>query len=186
MKLEDYGKKTYDHEYVFTPDQKKYKTDMSPSGRLINFVLQEAPDLSLEALKLHQLEDPVFAPIIKKIYETGRPYMDFLLKDDILIKEDTQADLEPAYIISVPKSLSLELIGKFHYSIFESHPDLRKMMSNLKRRFYIKKNDEIMPTYHTELQNLYRQQEFQYSTTTIWYNESQWTTASICFRYLHC
>merc|ERR1711895_86681 len=43
-----------------------------------------------------------------------------------------------SYVICVPKTVSLEIVGKFHYSIFGSHPDVRKLMANLKKRFFIK------------------------------------------------
>ena len=46
-KIEDFKDNNYKHQYVYTPEQLAYKNDISPSGRLINLVLQEAPGLSL-------------------------------------------------------------------------------------------------------------------------------------------
>ena len=152
-KLEDYNKQDYQPPFVFTSDQMAYKSDLSPSGRLINFVLQEAPGLSLTALKLHQFQDSYFGPILKTFQTTNKPVKDFAVKDGILLKEIPNADLGITYVICVPKSLSMELIGKFHYSIFGSHPDLKKMMANLKRRFFIKnlKNECIQITKNCQI-----------------------------------
>ena len=137
-KIEDYTKKNYQPQFVFTPDQMKYKDDISPSGRLLNFVLQEAPGLSLAALRQHQDQDLVFGPILRKMITDKKVYQNYAIKDGILLKEVQNWDLGPTYVICVPKSLSLELIGKFHYSIFGSHPDVKKLMANLKKRFFIK------------------------------------------------
>ena len=58
MKLEDYGNNNT--KQIYTPEELEYRQDISPSGRLINLVLQEAPNLSLDALRYHQRKDPFF------------------------------------------------------------------------------------------------------------------------------
>ena len=54
---------------IFTPEELEYRQDISPSGRLLNYVLQEAPGLSLDALRLHQRNDPIFGEIIKEMIQ---------------------------------------------------------------------------------------------------------------------
>ena len=56
MKLEDYGNNNT--KQIYTPEELEYRQDISPSGRLINLVLQEARNLSLDALRYHQRQDP--------------------------------------------------------------------------------------------------------------------------------
>ena len=128
----------YKPQYVYAPEQLEFQNDISPSGRLINFVLQEAPGLSIKALKHHQMSDPYFGPKIAEIMKTNKPLEGFALKQGILLKENEDPTTDISFQICVPKSLSLELITKFHTSVFGSHPDLKKLMSNLKKRFYIK------------------------------------------------
>ena len=128
----------YKPQYVYSPEQLDFQNDISPSGRLINFVLQEAPGLSITALKHHQMSDPYFGPKIAEIMKHSKPLDGFALKQGILLKENEDPITEISFQICVPKSLSLELITKFHNSVFGSHPDLKKLMSNLKKRFYIK------------------------------------------------
>ena len=136
--LEKYANNQFTKQFVYTPEQLAIKNDISPSGRLINFVLQEAPGLSLSVLKHHQMEDPYFGPIMKQMIKTNTPVQDYALRSGIMLKETKDPITEISYQVCVPKSLSLELIGKFHYSIFGSHPDLKKLMTNLKKRFFIK------------------------------------------------
>ena len=137
-KLEDYKEHNYKHQYVYTPEQLAYKNDISPSGRLINLVLQEAPGLSLGSLRAHQLNDPFFGPKIKEMMTTNTAIEGYALKDGILLKANEDISSNISYLICVPRSLSLDLIGKFHYSVFGAHPDLKKLISNLKKRFFIK------------------------------------------------
>ena len=136
--IDDPAAYNYKHKYVYTPDQIAYKNDISPSGRLINFVLQEAPGLSLTALRHHQLQDPYFGPTMKEMMTINKPVKDYAMKDGILLKETNDPINNITYVICVPRSLSLQLIGTFHHSVFGAHPDLKKLMSNLKRRFFIK------------------------------------------------
>ena len=135
--LEDY-KATYNHPYVYTPEHLAFKNDISPSGRLINLVLEEAPGMSLQMLKHHQLSDPYFGPKMKQIIDTNQALPDYALKNGILLKINKDPITQIAYQICVPRSLALQLIGKFHYSVFGSHADLKKLMNNLKKRFFIK------------------------------------------------
>ena len=137
-KIEDFKDNNYKHQYVYTPEQLAYKNDISPSGRLINLVLQEAPGLSLSSLRAHQLSDPFFGPKIKEMIATNTAIQGYALKDGILLKENEDTSSNISYLICVPRSLSLDLIGKFHYSVFGAHPDLKKLISNLKKRFFIK------------------------------------------------
>ena len=130
--------KPYPPQYVYVPEQLEFQNDISPSGRLINFVLQEAPGMSIAALKHHQMSDPYFGPKISEILKSNKSSEGFALKQGILLKEVEDPVTEISFQICVPKSLSLELITKFHNSVFGSHPDLKKLMSNLKKRFYIK------------------------------------------------
>ena len=137
--IDDFKKsKPYPPQYVYVPEQLEFQNDISPSGRLINFVLQEAPGMSIAALKHHQMSDPYFGPKITEILKTNKPLESFELKQGILLKKVEDPVTEISFQICVPKSLSLELITKFHNSVFGSHPDLKKLMSNLKKRFYIK------------------------------------------------
>ena len=132
-------KNYYNQKYVYTQDQQLYKNDVSPSGRLINLVLQEAPGLSLEALRLHQMNDPIFGPIIKELQDPEKlNQKEYAMKNGILLRESSDPMTEISFQVCVPKSLSLDLIHKFHSSVFGAHPDLKKLMTNLKRRFYIK------------------------------------------------
>ena len=137
-KLEDYQDHIYKHQYVYTPEQLAYRNDISPSGRLINLVLQEAPGLSLDGLRAHQLSDPFFGPKIKEMIQSNTALQGYAMKDGILLKENEDTTSKISYLICVPRTLSLELIGKFHYSVFGAHPDLKKLISNLKKRFFIK------------------------------------------------
>ena len=137
-KIEEYKDNNYKHQYVYTPEQLAYRNDISPSGRLINLVLQEAPGLSLNGLRAHQLSDPFFGPKVKEMMESNAAIQGYALKDGILLKENEDTSSNISYLICVPRSLSLELIGKFHYSVFGAHPDLKKLISNLKKRFFIK------------------------------------------------
>ena len=134
----DKGAEQYQHQYVYTPEHLAFKNDISPSGRLINLVLEEAPGLSLDVLKHHQLSDPYFGPKMKQMIDSGTPLEEYALKQGILLKISKDPITSISYQICVPRSLSLELIGKFHYSVFGSHPDLKKLMTNLKKRFFIK------------------------------------------------
>lgn len=136
--IENYEKNSYKHQYVYTPEQLAFKNDISPSGRLINFVLQEAPGISLSVLKHHQLTDPYFGPKMKQMISTNKAMDDYAMKNGILLKETKDPITEISYQICVPKTLSLELIGRFHNSVFGAHPDLKKLMTNLKKRFFIK------------------------------------------------
>ena len=45
LKLETFDKQNM--KQIFTPEELEYRQDISPSGRLLNYVLQEAPGLSL-------------------------------------------------------------------------------------------------------------------------------------------
>ena len=119
-------------------EHQMFKNDISPSGKLINLILSEAPGMSLNALRIHQMEDPVFGPIIQKMIQTQEAIMPYALKEGILLRqtEDHQAIME--YVVCVPKSLSQTLIEKMHQSIFSMHHDVKKLMINIKRRFYIK------------------------------------------------
>ena len=130
--------KQYKPQYVYAPENLAFQDDVSPSGRLINFVLQEAPGLSITALKHHQMSDAFFGPKIADMLKTNTPIEGFALKQGILLKEYDDPVSDISFQICVPKSLSLELITKFHNSVFGSHADLKKLMSNLKKRFYIK------------------------------------------------
>ena len=67
-----------------------------------------------------------------------------LLENGILLKQVNEEISHLSYTVCVPKDLALQLIGRYHYNIFGSHPDLRKMMTNLKRRFFIKKSKTVM------------------------------------------
>ena len=138
MKLEDYGNNNT--KQVYTPEELEYRQDISPSGRLINLVLQEAPNLSLDALRYHQRQDPFFGEIIKEMNKNKEKteHTNYAMKNGILIKQVNEETSQLSYTICVPKDLALELIGKFHYSIFGNHHDLKKLMINLKRRFFIK------------------------------------------------
>ena len=136
--IEDPKDNKYLAQYVYTPEHQVYKNDISPSGRLINLVLQEAPGMSISALKNHQTTNPIFGPKVKEMEETNKQVEGYALKDGILLQEVKDPVTEIAYKICVPKSLSLSLIGKFHHSVFGAHPDLKKLMSNLKKRFFIK------------------------------------------------
>ena len=71
---------------MYTPDQMKYSADMSPSGRLINYVLQEAPGLSLAALRYHQGEDLIFGPILRRMLIERKVYKDYAIKDGIQVQ----------------------------------------------------------------------------------------------------
>ena len=75
---------------------------------------------------------------MKQMIDSGTPLEDYALKQGILLKISKDPITSISYQICVPRSLSLELIGKFHYSVFGSHPDLKKLMTNLKKRFFIK------------------------------------------------
>ena len=136
-KIENFNT-NYTHQFVYTPEQLAYRNDISPSGRLINFVLQEAPGLSLTTLRHHQLTDPYFGPLIKQMMQANKAMDGFAIKNGILLKESQDPVTEISYQICVPKSLSLQLIGRFHHSVFGAHPDLKKLMANLKKRFFIK------------------------------------------------
>ena len=119
-------------------EHQMFKNDISPSGKLINLILSEAPGMSQSALRVHQMEDPMFGPIIQKMIQTQEAIMPYALKEGILLRqtEDHQAIME--YVVCVPKSLSQTLIEKMHQSIFSMHHDVKKLMINIKRRFYIK------------------------------------------------
>ena len=136
--IEDHTKNTYNHKFVYTPEDMDFKKDISPTGRLINLVLQEAPGLSLQALRYHLHEDPVFGPKMREMIKQSQTIPGYAMKNGILLKEVIDSTETTKYVICVPRSLSLELIGKFHYSVFGAHPDLKKLMINLKRRFFIK------------------------------------------------
>ena len=138
-KLEDLSDIKFKQQYVYDKDL-EFKEDVSPSGRLINIVLQEAPGLSLEALRAYQLEDDHMGPIMKKMINTMVPMDGYALKSGILLKQTkTEIYSEVSeYVICVPKKLALELVNKFHSSIFGQHADLKKLMGHLKKRFYIK------------------------------------------------
>ena len=136
--LETFDQQAYKNQYVYTPEHLAYRNDISPSGRLINYVLQEAPGLSLTTLKHHQLADPFFGPKMKQMITENKALEDFAIKNGILLKETKDPITNIAYQICVPKSLSQELIGKFHTSVFGAHADLKKLMTNLKKRFFIK------------------------------------------------
>ena len=138
QKIEHFEQTKFPNKFVITPEELHFKKDVSPSGRLINLVLQEAPGMSIQNLKYYQLLDPVFGPIMKKMMETGQPEQDYVLKTGILLKKSKTENEDFGYQICVPKSLSLQLIAKFHFNVFSGHPDLKKMMTNLKKRFYIK------------------------------------------------
>ena len=145
--LETFNQQAYKNQYVYTPEHLAYKNDISPSGRLINYVLQEAPGLSLTTLKHHQLADPFFGPKMKQMITENKALEGFAMKNGILLKESTDPITNIAYQICVPKSLSQELIGKFHTSVFGAHADLKKLMTNLKKRFFIKNlKNECMDT----------------------------------------
>ena len=145
QKLENFNQ-TYKPQFVFTPEHLEFKKDVTPSGRLINMIIQEAPHLSLEALKINQLADPYFGPKMKDMIETNKPVEDYILKNGILLKKSAEENVDIGYQVCVPRSLVPQLISKFHYSVFSGHPDLKKLMSNLKKRFYIKnlKNEAQM------------------------------------------
>ena len=64
--MDEFATNEYKHKFVYTPEEMEYSNDISPSGRLINFVLQEAPGLSLSALRAHQIKDPFFGEKIEK------------------------------------------------------------------------------------------------------------------------
>ena len=138
QKIEQFEQTKFPNKFVITPEELHFKKDVSPSGRLINLVLQEAPGMSLQNLKYYQLSDPIFGPIMKSMMETGKPEQDYVLKTGILLKESKTSDEDFGYQICVPKCLSLQLIAKFHFNVFSGHPDLKKMMTNLKKRFYIR------------------------------------------------
>ena len=119
---------------IFTPEELEYRQDISPSGRLLNYVLQEAPGLSLDALRLHQRNDPIFGEIIKEMIQNkeNTKNTNYAMKNGILLKQVNEETSQLSYTICVPKDLALQLIGKYHYSIFGNHPDLKKMMTNIK------------------------------------------------------
>ena len=138
FKLEDFGNLKTQH--IFTPEELEYRQDISPSGRLINYIIQEAPGMSLDALRQHQRNDPIFGEIIKEMIQNKEKTSNtnYAIKNGILLRQVSEEISHLTYTVCVPKDLALQLIGKYHYSIFGSHPDLRKMMTNLKRRFFIK------------------------------------------------
>ena len=82
----DKGVQEYQHQYVYTPEHLAFKNDISPSGRLINLVLEEAPGLSLDVLKHHQLSDPYFGPKMKQMIDTGKPIEEYAMKEGISLK----------------------------------------------------------------------------------------------------
>ena len=132
-------KQEYRPQFVYTPEHLAFKQDISPPGRLINLILEEAPHLSLKALKYHQLSDPYFGPKMNKMINEGKPVEDYIIKNGILLKQSQNENMEiESYQVCVPRSLVPQLITKFHYSVFSGHPDLKKLMSNLKKRFFIK------------------------------------------------
>ena len=138
LKLETFDKQNM--KQIFTPEELEYRQDISPSGRLLNYVLQEAPGLSLDALRLHQRNDPIFGEIIKEMIQNkeNTKNTNYAMKNGILLKQVKEETSQLSYTICVPKDQALQLIGKYHYSIFGNHPDLKKMMTNIKRRFFIK------------------------------------------------
>ena len=131
-------KQTYKPQYVYTPEHLAFKKDITPPGRLINLILEEAPHLSLDALRGHQLADHYFGPKMKQMIETDQPVEDYILKNGIMLRKSGIDPVDIEYQICVPRSLVPQLITKFHYNVFSGHPDLKKMMSNLKKRFYIR------------------------------------------------
>ena len=94
--------------------------------------------MSLNVLRIHQMEDPVFGPIIHKMIKTQQAITPYAIKEGILLRktEDHQTIMD--YVVCVPKSLSQTLIEKMHQSIFSMHHDIKKLMINIKRRFYVK------------------------------------------------
>ena len=132
-------------QYIYTPDEARYKTDTSSPGRLINTILTEAPGMSLEALRYQQQIDPVFGPILQEMKNKGMAtqHTDYAIKDGILLKQVNEDTSLLQYTICVPKSLAMNVITKFHHNVFSGHPDLKKMLINLKRRFYIKNMKNI-------------------------------------------
>ena len=131
-------KQTYKPQYVYTPEHLAFKKDITPPGRLINLILEEAPNLSLDALRGHQLADHYFGPKMKQMIETNQPVEDYILKNGIMLRKSGVDPVDIEYQICVPRSLVPQLITKFHYNVFSGHPDLKKMISNLKKRFFIK------------------------------------------------
>ena len=72
--------KPYQPQFVYSPEQLSFHNDIPPSGRLINFVLQEAPGLSIQALKHHQMSDPYLGPKIAEMLQKNAPLDGFQTK----------------------------------------------------------------------------------------------------------
>ena len=132
------GLSEYQIRHVHQPDHWSLANNMLPHSRLIHSVLQEAPDISLQKLKHYQLEDPFFGQIIKAIVKDNCPKDGFVIKEGILLKQVTDPITDIDLRICVPKALSRDLIHRFHSSVFGAHADLKKLMTNLKKRFFIK------------------------------------------------
>ena len=49
------------------PELKEWAGDITPTGRLMHLILSEAPGMSIQALRAHQLQDAVFGSIIRDI-----------------------------------------------------------------------------------------------------------------------
>ena len=120
------------------PELKEWAGDITPTGKLMHLILSEAPGMSLQALRNHQLQDAVFGPIIKEMVASKQTIPKFALKNGILLRETEDNDPTIPYVICIPKKLAQTLVQEMHHNIFGGHADLKKLMCNIKKRFYVK------------------------------------------------
>ena len=117
------------------------KDDLSNSGRILNLVLQENSDITIQNLSMLQHADDFFGPIFTKITKDKKAIPNYIVKFGILIhkqlinKEGTDKIL---YQICIPRKLSYDLIKNFHEHVFSQHPHKKKLVENIKHRFFIK------------------------------------------------
>ena len=125
-------------------DLDRYKYDPSEEGQLFHASFRETALFSVQRLRTLQRKDKFFNPIIQDL-ENGREFQfpDYVLKDGVLIKRVRDSHgVVIRLTICIPDVLAPVICWEFHIQLGQ-HPTGRKLLQNLKNRYYIKNVNNI-------------------------------------------
>ena len=101
-----------------------FTQDISPTGRLLDVVLQETSPDHMIKLRQFQLEDKKWGPILKCLIEKKKSdYQNYAVKKGILIyiNKNFNNTGNTVYQICVPARIAPKLIQHFHKNVFFQH-----------------------------------------------------------------
>lgn len=96
---------------------------------------------NLEWLNIEQRRDSLLRPIIDAIHR-GEEVSGYLLEDNVLKKERTDAVLGPRKLTVVPKSFQWSLINTFHTAL--KHPGWEKTLEKVRETYYFDKMTSLI------------------------------------------